>query len=150
MTQTQTHVSVFPAAEVTRLLAVADQHGADIDLAKDEGAYLMTRLSDGSPATEVIVYAQGHRPPPRTGPGSFTADDPWVVARAHTEQVWGGDDFALTFDREEIRAALTEEGVRVRTTLSVHELPADYPTGLWGRRDPICHCERIDLLPAHG
>ena len=67
--------------------------------------------------------------------------------RAAIEEVWGGDDFDLTFSVDEIRSALSPDGLIVRTQLTEAELPAVYPTSLTDRR-AIRQLERVELGPA--
>ena len=137
----------FAAAAVTELVELAEANGAEIELVKDDGAYLLTFAKDGSPAT--IVYADGHQPPPKSVDANFVPDDPWIVARAATETVFGGDDFAITFTPAEIRSALGPEGLRVRTTLEETPMPTELQgRDLWGRNDPIRHMVNLELVPA--
>ncbi|MGV8847772.1 hypothetical protein [Tessaracoccus sp.] len=142
--QTVTAEAVFDRAAVTRVCDLAETEGVDLELVKDDGAYLITWTGEDKPT---MVYANGHQPPPRTDTPDFTPQDPWIVARVATEAVFGSDDMVLTFTPAEIRAALSPDGLKVQTALSVAGLPPEYPTGPWGRKDPVYHLLKLELVP---
>jgi hypothetical protein len=147
--QIVTAEALFDFAAVNRLVDYAQALGSPIDLAKDDGAYLMTHAPDGQPVKDLIVYANGHQPPPQAGLPQFSEDDPWLKARVATEEVFGADDFVNTFTPQEISAALTQSGLLARTTLTAYDIPEEFlGRDPWGRRGPVFHLQGLELGPA--
>lgn len=147
-----TECAHFPRKAVAALLSFAARNSqVDVVLVKDDGAYLMTYDKRGRPHQETLVYAVGHNPPPRpTGdqpPSLSDPNDPWLVQRAHTERVWGGDDFVETFTIEEVQEVLGSGGLLVETELD--NIPVErwsqHMPDLSGRGDPIRHLRSLTL-----
>lgn len=139
MTERRTHPVRFTHEDVTAVLSAADAQGTGIEVVKDDGVYLIT----GTHPDQTYVYAVDLDSPNRHESGTLTADGifdaGWLAHRRRIEQIVGGDDFSLTIDREDLRAAAAPgTGVIFDVDVDVDQWPATAPVPLGGAT-PIVH-----------
>lgn len=114
-------VAFMSAEKVQRILAAAkDQSATEIELVKDQGAYLMV----GSQPDTIVEYFDNHPDPDTLDKGDNPMDlnSEWNRARERTQLAFGGDDFFEAFPTEAIAKSLGKRGLNVH--LELVETPA--------------------------